>query len=316
MTSSYTLRLVCLSLAVLFLVHLAVGLAVAICAPSMVRRAERWPAAAAARMMLALRLLPAASALFVVCAICIPSYLRLEPEAMEEEIGIACLASAALGAAVWGFSIARTVRALLRSMRHLRAWRKRGSETSIGDARVWMIEGAGRTLALAGIFRSKLIVSREVVQALPADQLAAALRHERAHANAWDNFKRLLMLLAPNIAVPGQVVERAWARFTEWSADDRASAGDANRSVSLAAALVSVARMGSPSVPPLATALMANAGDLQVRVERLLRERGEVQPVPAALTAGCLLAAAMLLTLTLHPGTLLVAYRLLERLVD
>jgi hypothetical protein len=149
-----------------------------------------------------------------------------------------------------GFSIARTARALLRSMRHLRAWRRRGSEATIGDRRVWMVDGSGQTLALAGIFRPKLIVSRNIVETLPADQLAAALRHERAHADAWDNSKRLLMLLAPNLTLRSQV-ERAWARFAEWSADDRAAEGDANRSVSLAAALVSVARMGSSSVPPL-----------------------------------------------------------------
>lgn len=314
-TSSYALRLVCLSLAVLFLVHAAVELAVAICAPAMLRRAERWRAAAAAQTMLALRLLPAASALFVMFAICIPSYLRLEPAATEEDIGIACLALAAMGAAMWGFSIARTARALLRSMRHLRAWRRRGSEATIGDRRVWMVDGSGQTLALAGIFRPKLIVSRNIVETLPADQLAAALRHERAHADAWDNSKRLLMLLAPNLTLRSQV-ERAWARFAEWSADDRAAEGDANRSVSLAGALVSVARLGSSSVPPLATALMANSGDLQVRVERLLRERSEVRPVPAALIAGSLLAAGTLLTLTVHPGTLSVAYRILERLVD
>jgi Zn-dependent protease with chaperone function len=196
-TSSYALRLVCLSLAVLFLVHAAVELAVAICAPAMLRRAERWRAAAAAQTMLALRLLPAASALFVMFAICIPSYLRLEPAATEEDIGIACLALAAMGAAMWGFSIARTARALLRSMRHLRAWRRRGSEATIGDRRVWMVDGSGQTLALAGIFRPKLIVSRNIVETLPADQLAAALRHERAHADAWDNSKRLLMFLGP-----------------------------------------------------------------------------------------------------------------------
>lgn len=315
MTSSYGLRLVCLSLAVLFLVHLAMGLAVAMCAPAVVRRAERWRAVAAARMMLALRLLPAASAWFVVCAICVPSYLRLEPQAMEEEIGIACLASAAMGAAAWGFSMARTARALFRSMRQMREWRRRGTEAVIGDARVWIIEGAGRTVSLAGIVRPKLIVSREVVEALPADQLASALWHERAHAGARDNFKRLLMLLAPNLALPDHV-ERAWARFTEWSADDRTAEGDRSQSVSLAAALVSVARLGSASVTPLATALTANAGDLQVRVDRLLRERGEVRPVPAILVSGCLVAAGMLLALALHPGTLSIAYRILERLVD
>lgn len=315
MTSSYALRLVCLSLAVLFLVHIVVAFAVAMVAPAMVRRAERWRASTAAQMIFALRLLPAASALFVVFAICVPTYLRLEPEAMEEDIGLACLALAVLGAGVWGWSFARTGRAVVRSLRCVRNWHKRGSRTVIGDSSVWVIEGAGRTLALAGIFRPELIVSRDVIQALPKDQLAAAVRHEQAHATARDNFKRLLMLLAPNAGMPDQL-ERAWARFTEWSADDRAAAGDANRPVALAAALVSVARMGSTVVPPLATALMANAEDLQVRVERLLRERETSRPVPAMLFGSFGIAAGALLAVALHPGTLAVTYRILERLVD
>ena len=315
MTSSYALRLVCLSLAVLFLVHLAVGLAVAMWAPAVERRAERWRAAAAARMILALRLLPAAMALFVVFAICIPSYLRLEPEAMEEEIGFACLGLAVLGAVTWALSIARTAGAVIRSILYVRRSRRRASETNICESRVWITDGAERTLALAGIFHPRLIVSRELVEALPSDQLAAALRHESAHADAWDNFKRLVVMLTPNLPLQGRL-NRAWARFTEWSADDRASEGDPNRPVSLAAALVSVARMGPASVPPLATALMANAGDLQIRVERLLREDAEIQPVPPALIAGCLLTAGGLLSLVLHPSTLSVAYQMLERLVD
>lgn len=315
MTASYALRLAILSVAVLFLAHLFFGIAVAMGVPAVVRRAERWRAATAARVLFALRIMPAAGAMFVVCAICIPSYLRLEPDAIQEDVGALCLGAAALGIAVWAFSISRAARALIRSMRYVRAWRNRAGVTAIADARVWLIDGAGPTLALAGVFRPKLVVSRDVVDTLPPDQLAAAVRHELAHANAWDNFKRLLILLTPSMALPGRV-EAAWARFTEWSADDRAAEGDPDRSLSLAAALVSVARMGSPAVPPLATALMANAADLQVRVDRLLRERSEVQPVSPALIGGSLLSGAALVTLALHPATLSVAYQMLERLVD
>jgi hypothetical protein len=315
MTSSYALRLVCLSFAVSFLVQLVLEFAVALCAAPLIRRAERWRAVAAARLMLTLRLLPGLGALFVVVAICIPSYLRWEPQAVQEDIGLACLGAAALGFAAWAYSIARTTRAIVRSTRYLRACRKSGAETAIGNTLVWRINAPGRTLALAGIFRPKLVVSNEIVHGLPADQLAAALQHERAHANSWDNLKRLTMLVTPTVFATDRI-ECAWARFTEWSADDRAVAGDLNRSVALAAALISVARMGSTAVPPLATALMANAGDLEVRVDRLLRDQGQLRPVPAALLAGCLLSASTLLTLAFHPGTLSIAYRVLERLVD
>ena len=108
----------------------------------------------------------------------------------------------------------------------------------------------------------------------PPGQLAAALRHEEAHRISRDNLKRLLLLLAPGL-LPGLhgfgAIERGWARFSEWAADDDAVAGDAHRSLSLAAALVRVARMGgSAPVSPLTAAFLGDSREISARVDRLL----------------------------------------------
>jgi hypothetical protein len=78
-------------------------------------------------------------------------------------------------------------------------------------------------------------------------------------------------------------LEQAWARVTEWAADDFAVAGDTHRSLTLAAALVRVARLGKVPAPPvLVTSLMPNGVDLSARVDRLLTS-SPPHPNPAAL---------------------------------
>ena len=75
MTLPYLPRLLCVSLATYFLVHLALGMVVSPMARAAVRLGERVRPHLAARCLLVLRLLPAAGAAFMVVAVCLPSYL-------------------------------------------------------------------------------------------------------------------------------------------------------------------------------------------------------------------------------------------------
>src|SRR5512140_3588001 len=104
MMAPYLVRLLCLSLAVFFVIHFSAGLLVTLAGRTMVRFARRLRPAGAARLLLTLRLLPAALGVLVVGGICIQSYLWLEPELSREEIGAGCLAAAILGASLWGLS--------------------------------------------------------------------------------------------------------------------------------------------------------------------------------------------------------------------
>ena len=76
---------------------LVLGLAVSLSTPLAVRLASRMAPVHGARLLLALRLFPAAFALFVVAGLCTPSYLYLEPKEAPEEMGLACLVAAADG---------------------------------------------------------------------------------------------------------------------------------------------------------------------------------------------------------------------------
>ena len=168
------------------------------------------------------------------------------------------------------------------------------------------------------------MISREVLQNLSDGELEAALRHERAHGPAHDNLKRLLLLLAPDI-LPFRMwggfesLERGWAQFAEWAADDKAVNGDSRRAVWLAGALVRVARLGAlTEASPLMTSLVADGRDLEARVNRLLgaaldsANPGRARP---RMLAAIVLLTGFLLVAMSGPATLQTAHRLLEHLI-
>lgn len=318
----YELRLLCLCLGSFFLIHLALSVFANVLAPGAMRRAERiaerQPARTAAMMLLALRLFPAVLSLAAVAALCVPSFLSFESERGAEAAGIPFLVAAALGASIWAMSLTRSFRALVRSHRHV----PRRSTILEGESeKVWLWEGATPLIGLAGVLRPRVVVSPSVASALDAEQLAAALRHERAHRASGDNLKRLLLLLAPD-ALPFvslfRPVDLAWARFAEWAADDLAVAQDTNSCIALAEALVRVARLGmAPRTSPLMSAFVPAGEDITIRVDRLLNgvscPGGQSRILGAVLFAS--LFAAPFAIVALAPGSLSAVHQLLERLM-
>jgi len=325
MTLPYLPRLLCISLATFFLVHLALGMIVSPMARPAIRLGERIRPHLAARWLLVLRLLPAAGATFIVVVVCLPSYLWLEPDAPNERVGFGCLAVALLGVAMWGISIARGLRAAVASQRFVRRCQRAGRPACMPGkpTDAWIVDGAAPLLALGGIVRPRLILSRGVVRALSAEQLAAALRHERAHWTSRDNLKRLCILLTPGIlpfADSSRTLERGWRKFTEWAADDCAVAGSARRSFALAAALVRVARMTADAPPSgLAFQLLGDTDQLSVRIDRLLRaapgQRPTGPPRIVALSAIVTIAGGSLAVAILQPAALYSVHVALEHLV-
>ncbi len=305
---AYFTRLVSLSLACFFLVNLAASCAVRLIAPRAVAKAGTLAADSAARLLLALRLTPAVAAVFAVVALCIPSYLWLEPAGAAEDFGVACSIAAALGLAVSARSVWRAGRAVVRSRNF----------TAAGMDEISIVDAPGSFMATTGLFRPRILVSRAAVEALSPDQFDAAVRHERAHWTSRDNLKRLLQLAAPDplpfVRGAAPVLDREWARFAEFAADDRATEGDAERCVSLAEALVLMARAGSPPELPLATSLMVDSRDLAARVDRLLAgvPARESKPRPWK-TAGMIGASVLCCGMVANPVSLARVHELLER---
>jgi Zn-dependent protease with chaperone function len=321
----YLLRLLCLCFASFFVLNAASGLFVRISSESAIHFAHAKSSGAAAELLLALRLLPFALAVLFVVGLCVPSYLWLEPVASSERVGLLCVVLGLLGATIWLASIARTVRSLVASLRHNRFCRLAGQETRLpgNSSPIVLVEDEAPLLALSGLLRPRLLISRGVLRVLSPEELDAALAHEHAHRTSRDNAKRLLVLLVPDIfpfVRTLRTLEHSWSKFAEWAADDQAAGGDSRRALSLAAALVHVARMGSaPPLPFLSTSLLACDRDLSARVDRLLHPipiaRVYSKPMHHGLRTAGFFLAGCLTALLMTPLALSSVHELLELLL-
>jgi Zn-dependent protease with chaperone function len=321
----YVLRLVCLCFASFFALNALVHLVVRFSSSSILRFAEGRQAKAAARFLFSLRMLPFAVATLFVLGMCVPSYLWLEPAATSERVGVVCVILGLLGATTWCLAVTRALFSLLSSLRHSRICLQAANEARLpGESSPILVLNVDAPIfAVSGLFRQRLLISRSLLDAFSAEELAAALRHEHAHHSSRDNAKRLLILLAPDIfpfVHSLRLLDRGWSKIAEWAADDQATSGDSLRALALAAALVRVARMGaSPRLPILSTSLLLGDLDLSARVNRLLHT-APLPNVPSrdsrSLIRGVgFLSATCLIALLLTPATLSAVHELLELLL-
>jgi len=325
MTFPYTVRLLCLCGASFFLIHMALALAARLGTGTALRLAEHMKPRLAARLLFLLRVLPLMLALVAVLAFCIPSYLWLEPHATGEKVGLLCVLMALLGVALWAPALARVFGAVRGTNQFLSDCERHGRKIAVPgeDSPALLLSDKAPVLAVAGVFHQRLLISRRVLDELSSEQREAALRHEHAHRTSGDNLKRLLMLLAPD-ALPFvasfRELERGWSKFTEWAADDEATAGDPQRALSLASALVRVAKMGSrPRANVLSCSLVGGAQELSDRVDRLLRPQPQpekpVKEIIRLLSSAAAVIGSAVAVVVLWPSSLSLVHQALERLV-
>lgn len=325
MILSYYMRLLCLCFATFFVVHAASWLVVRGIARAAVRMAAAIRPRLSSRLLFALRMAPAAITTIVVVGLCVPSYIWMEPHVQNERVGLACLLAATLGVAGWAASLLRGSLSVVRTSHYLRECGLNAEEIDPGEGwpEVLLLKDSAAVMAVAGVLRPRLVASRSVMDTLSRDEKEVALRHELAHRKSRDNLKKLLILLSPDVLpfTSGlAMLERGWSRFTEWAADDEAVSGDALRALSLASALVRVARLGVRPAPAHLLSSLVEDRDLEMRVERLLREPSYAEWSPQSLLAigrnAMLIFGGMTAAALLWPGSLGGIHRLLEHLVQ
>lgn len=276
----------------------------------------------APRFWLTLRLLPAALSAAFVVVVFIPSYWAYEPrEAAERFGGVTLFVLAAAGAATVVAALARGVHAWRNASRRVERWMSGARPVALAGTSTPAFEiAADRPLiALGGVFRPRLLLTRGLMAALSDAELSASVAHELGHRRAWDNLKRLAMRAAPDLLArssAARAIERCWAAAAERAADEVAGSRDAAARRALASALVKVARSmpaGRPLAEPIST--LVSESDIASRVRCLLdeAEAAETHP-PRWWTPGMRLGMAGL-AVVVGAGSVIAGYSPLLRVV-
>jgi hypothetical protein len=264
-----------LALAWFLLINLAMSAAVAVGTGWIIRR---WTGADSAAFWFAARILPAATALFFVGVVFVPSYWKYEPRDFVEGFDITLTALAFCAAALLITATIRGLSAWRGAVRRTRVWMRSARPLAIAGTGLPVSEIDVDTplMALVGVLRPRLLVTRGLVAALTDEELAASIAHEVGHSRARDNLARLLMRATPDLlrATPAaRAIERRWASAAEHRADRMAADDGPVARCALASALVKVARLTPPATPlaePIST--LIDGGEIASRVERLLAD--------------------------------------------
>jgi Zn-dependent protease with chaperone function len=147
----------------------------------------------------------------------------------------------------------------------------------INNVAAFRVEHALPIVAVVGLLRPRLFVASRLFDTLGEDEMTAALAHELGHVAARDNLKRTVMRACRDVlpvALFARTFERAWSVESESAADEFAArAGGTQSAISLASALVKIARLmpeGNMHAPRAASLLVGDGADVAERVDRLL----------------------------------------------
>jgi beta-lactamase regulating signal transducer with metallopeptidase domain len=254
---------------------------------------QRHPVRRIADLLFALRIFPLVTAAVITAAFTVPSFLLLEPRAIDEPMGEIPLILGICGAVLGIFGVGNAAMAMRRASRSISTWTNEAQPVnSRVPVPVLRISDVVPAMTAAGIVRPRVLLSGAAESMLTANELQTALDHEVAHVRRRDNLRKLLLRF---VAFPGMSsLEAAWLEATEMAADD-AAVSNASEALDLAAALIKLSRL-RPTEPPvdLTAALVHGPASItSARVERLIAWSDERLVSPRSFSPGYGLAAGL-----------------------
>jgi Zn-dependent protease with chaperone function len=267
----FAARGIAVSLSVFVMVYCILSLAVCLAWRAVWLHSRQNPIRRIADLLFALRMLPLAAAAVITAAFTVPSFLLLEPRAIDEPLGGIPLVMGICGAMLGMFGVANASMALRRASRTISAWtsvaQPVASCAQIPVLRISQVFPATiiPPMTAAGIFHPKVLLSGAAESMLTTNELQTALNHEIAHVRRRDNVKKLLLRF---VTFPGMSgLEAAWLDATEMAADD-AAVSSAGEALDLAAALIKLSRLGPVELGPVEPGSIEPATDLTAALVR------------------------------------------------
>lgn len=226
-----------------------------------------------------LRVAPVAAALIFVFAFVVPAYILYEPEDSGEVVSFKLAIIAGLSTIAVVVASYRVLRTWIATNDLARSWMAGSERIEINGVNVpvFKMTHPFPVIAVVGIFRPRLFVAEQVLQALNGDELAAAMAHEYGHMRSQDNLKRSILRVCRDLLILplGADLDRAWARNAETAADDFAVTSSPSKALDLASALLKLARLAPAQLPrnAFAASFLFDEQHIDVtdRVRRLLK---------------------------------------------
>lgn len=299
----FATRGIAISFSVFVMVYSALSLAVCLSWRTLRLHSQGRPVCRIANLLFAVRMFPLMTAALITAAFTVPSFLLLEPRAIDEPIGYVPLSLGICGAGLGLFGIVNAAIALRNASRRVSQWTQAARPIEafapVPVLRISSIvsQMTAPAMTAAGIVRPRVLLTSVAESMLTASELQTALNHEVAHVRRRDNLKKLLLRF---VAFPGMAgLEAAWIEATEMAADDDAVANSAE-ALDLAAALIKLSRLASATRPVDLTAALVHgsASIMHARVERLVAWSDERLASPRKFSAwyglgtGCATLAA------------------------
>ncbi len=244
------------------------------------RAARGYSARARARLLFALRVVPALLSVLVVVFLLVPSYLAYEPRHTSENVSVKLGILAFLSAVGLALAVVRSFAAWRATARLTADWLLHSERITLAGIEIetFRIDHAFPVIAIVGVWHPRLFVASHVLELLTPDEIRAAVAHENSHLSARDNLKRGLhracrdaLLIIPG----GRSLDRAWSEAAEEAADESAARREQNVALDLASALVKIARNipnGARPAMPAGVFLIGDeeASGIKIRVRRLM----------------------------------------------